>query len=158
MVEGLLKTVVHRQLGPYLGDYLRAATDGLELEMEVGVFGVPIRTFDAPIAEWASGKLNPAAAAKDGRDAERVAAEAEAAAEAAGLLGLSREHVRMLLSAASKLPAHNPDSNESFSAFNSVGHMMRYFRSMGLEMTANFGLPTRIERGQSILLSTKLIY
>ena len=60
VVEGLLKTVVHRQLGPHLGDYLRAATDGMELEMEVGVRGVPIRTFDAPLADWASGKLKSA--------------------------------------------------------------------------------------------------
>ena len=71
VVEGLLKTFVHRQLGPHLGDYLRAATDGVDLNMEVGVRGVPISTFDAPLGEWAShggahsytGDFQPAVAA-----------------------------------------------------------------------------------------------
>ena len=129
VVEGLLKTVVHRQLGPHLGDYLRAATDGMELEMEVGVRGVPIRTFDAPLADWASGKLN--SAMKDAKEAERAAAESTAAAEAARLLGLSGEQMRMLLDAQAKLPT-NPEPSESPAAFSSIGHMLRYFRDIGL--------------------------
>ena len=31
-----MKTFVHKQLGPQLGDYLRTATEGVQLDMEGG--------------------------------------------------------------------------------------------------------------------------
>ena len=34
LVEGLMKTVVHRQLGPHLGEYLRHAAEGCGVSME----------------------------------------------------------------------------------------------------------------------------
>ena len=114
IVEGLLKTFVHRQLGPHLGDYLRAATDGVELEMELSIRGVPIRTFDAPLSEWAAGKLSS-------YDQET------ACSDAAALLGLSSDGLEALLDAQRSLPAMPTEGN-----FSSIGKMMRYFRALGL--------------------------
>jgi hypothetical protein len=115
VVEGLLKTLVHRQLGPHLGDFLRDAKDGVELAMDVSVRGVPIRTFDAPLAEWAAGKL--AGAAHD----------LEAAADAARLLGLSKSQLGSLAKAQRLLPSLPSDAG-----FSSIGGLMRYFRATGL--------------------------
>ena len=54
VVEGLLKQVMMRQLGPHLGDYLQDASEGLELELELGVEGIPVDTFEAPFAAAAA--------------------------------------------------------------------------------------------------------
>ena len=40
------------------GDYMREATGGVDIDMEIEVKGVPIRTFDAPLGAWANGKLS----------------------------------------------------------------------------------------------------
>ena len=87
------------------------------LHWQMRITGVPIRTFDAPLADWAnSSKLGS-------YDME------VAAAAAARLLGVSAEEVRVLLEAQKLLPPLPAERAD----FASLGNMVRYFRATGIE-------------------------
>ena len=134
VVEGLLKTYVHRQLGPFLGDYLRAATDGIDLEMEVAVRGVPISTFDAKLSEWAAqaaarqkkapkgtpSTLAAATVAASNNGSDLSHEEEAAAASAARLIGMTAEQVGMLSQVQALLPSLDVSSSISSSGSASV--------------------------------------